>query len=157
MRRILTASLIVMFTMLSLPALAQDGAQEDEKQITHMSVSLEDCRLLIRHKARDDVAYKAGVDVHGNAVAPADLKPSDGLPLGAIKVPDEIVIDFGLDLAGRYGFGAAAMFDATAGIATIQYDLASGGLTFNGKSLLAEDARAIERACKLRLQKNGTQ
>jgi len=153
MRRILTASLIVTFTMLSLPALAQEGAQEDEKKVTHMSVSLDDCRRLIRHKARNDVAYKAGVDVRGKAVAPADLK----LPLGAIKVPDEIVIDFGLDLAGRYGFGAAAMFDATAGIATIQYDLASGGLTFNGKSLLDEDARAIERACKLRLQKNGTQ
>jgi len=157
MRRILTASLIVTYTMLSLPAFAQDGAQEDEKKVTHMSVSLEDCRRLTRHKARDDVAYKAGVDVHGNAVAPADLPSPEALPLGAIKVPDEIVIDFGLDLAGRYGFGAAAMFDATAGIATIEYDIGSGGLTFNGKPLLDEDARAIERACKLRQQQNGTQ
>jgi len=150
MKRIFTATLIAMF---ALPAFAQDGGQEaaqkDDKAVTHMSVSLDDCRRLIRHKARDDVAYKPGVDVRGKAVAPADLQP-----LGAIKVPDEIVIDFGLDLAGRYGFGAASLFDATAGIATIEYDLASGGLTFNGKPLLDEDARAIERACKLRLQNN---
>jgi len=157
MRRILTAPLIVMFAMLSFPTLAQDGAQEDEKKVTHMSVSLEDCRRLTRHQARDDVAYKAGVDVRGKAVAPADLPSREALPLGAIKVPDEIVIDFGLDLAGRYGFGAAALFDATAGIATIEYDLGTGGLTFNGKPLLDEDARAIERACKLREQQNGTQ
>jgi len=154
MKRILTATLI---GMLSLPALAQEGAQRDDKTVTHMSVSLDDCKRLTRHTARDDVAYKAGVDVHGKAVVPADLQPSDVLPLGAIKVPDEIVIDFGLDLAGRYGFGAATLFDATAGIAIIEYDLASGGLTFNGKPLLSEDALAIERACKLRLQQDGTQ
>lgn len=142
MIRIFVATLTA---MLALPAFAQDA----EKAVTHMSVSLEDCKRLTRHKARDDVAYTPGVDVRGKAVAPAEIQP-----LGAIKVPDEIVIDFGLDLAGRYGFGAAALFDATAGIATIEYDLASGGLTFNGKPLLDEDARAIERACKLRLQDN---
>jgi len=140
-----------MMAMVSVPALAQEGGQ-DAKTVTHMSVSLEDCKQLVNHQARGDVAYQPGVDVYGNAVAPADVQP-----LGAIKVPDEIVIDFGLDLAGRYGFGAASLFDATAGIATIQYDIATGALTFNGKPLLDEDARAIERACKLRLQQNGTQ
>ncbi|HEY9080047.1 hypothetical protein [Magnetovibrio sp.] len=144
MNRLLTAAILVISCA---PALAQQGEPQEAKTVTHMSVSLDDCRRLLRHEARDDVTYKAGVDVHGNAVAPADIQP-----LGAIKVPDEIVIDFGLDLAGRYGFGAAALFDVTAGIATIQYDLASGTLTFNGKELLQDDQRAIERACKLRLQ-----
>ena len=141
-----------MIAMISVPALAQQEGEPDVETVTHMSVSLKDCQRLVKHQARGDVAYKAGVDVRGKAVAPADIQP-----LGAIKVPDEIVIDFGLDLAGRYGFGAAALFDATAGIATIQYDLASGGLTFNGKPLLDEDARAIEQACKLRLQNDATQ
>ena len=153
MKRILTASIIA---VLAFPVVAQDAPSAGDETVTHMSVSIDDCKRLTRHTARDDVAYKAGVDVHGKAVAPADLQ-SSLLPLGAIKAPDEIVIDFGLDLAGRYGFGAAALFDATAGIATIQFDLASGGLTFNGKPLLSADALAIERACKLRLQQNGTQ
>lgn len=122
-------------------------AQDADKAVTQMSVSLEDCQRVIRHKARSDVAYKPGVDVHGKAVKAADLKV-----LGALSLPDEIVIDFGLDLAGRYGFGGAALFDATAGIATIQYDIGSGGLTFNGKSLRKDDARAIERACEMRLK-----
>jgi len=128
-----------------------------------MSVSKEDCqRLLQGPSARDvaprpgddvafrpgdDVAFRPGVDVRGNPVAPADAAP-----LGAISVPDEIVIDFGLDLAGRYGFGGAALFDATAGIATVQYDLGLGTLMLNGKPLRAEDLRAVKRACRLRLE-----
>ena len=46
-----------------------------------------DCRLLTRHVPAADVAYKAGVDVRGNAVASADL----GAP--QISLPDEISID----------------------------------------------------------------
>lgn len=128
--------------------LAQAQAPETtEPTVTQLSVSLNDCKRVVRHRAKDDVAYKPGVDVRGKAVKPADLQP-----LGAIKAPDEIVIDFGLDLAGRYGFGGAALFDATAGIATIHYDIASGGLTFNGKPLLDEDVKAVERACEMRLK-----
>ncbi|MBL4613881.1 MAG: hypothetical protein JKY27_03280 [Magnetovibrio sp.] len=127
--------------------IAPASAQESEPAVTQMSVSLKDCLRVVKHKARADVAYKSGVDVRGKAVTSADLKP-----LGAIQVPDEIVIDFGLDLAGRYGFGGAALFDATAGIATVQYDIASGGLTFNGTSLRKDDARAVERACEMRLK-----
>lgn len=133
----------ILVLLLAFPVFAEEGAGT----VTQMSVSLDDCKRLTRHKARDDVTYQPGVDVRGKSVTPADVQP-----LGAITVPDEIVIDFGLDLAGRYGFGAAALFDATAGIATIHYDLATGGLTFNGKPLLSEDARAIERACKMRLK-----
>ena len=46
-----------------------------------------DCRLLTRHVPAADVAYEAGVDVRGNAVASADL----GAP--QISLPDEISID----------------------------------------------------------------
>lgn len=138
------ALVVLLFTP---PAVAQDTGEGTGEAVTQMSVSLEDCKRLVRHKARDDVAYKPGVDVRGKEVVPAEIKP-----LGAITVPDEIVIDFGLDLAGRYGFGGAALFDATAGIATVHYDLASGALTFNGKPLLKDDSRAIERACEMRLK-----
>jgi len=132
---------------MAFPAFAQQKTGQMAKTVTHMSVSLEDCRRLVKYQAPADVTYTPGVDVRGKAVTPADLPA-----LGAIEAPDEIVIDFGLDLAGRYGFGAAPLFDATAGIATIEYDLESRALTFNGKPLLNEDVRAVEAACKMLLK-----
>lgn len=126
------------------PVLAQ---QDGEPAMSKLSVSMKDCQRLVKHKARNDVAYKPGVDVRGKKVRSADLNPTQSLDL-----PKEITIDFGLDLAGRYGIGAASNFDATAGIGTIKYDLASGGLTYNGKRLYKDDARAIEQACEERLK-----
>jgi len=143
MKHVLTASIVALLTF---SASAQQEPGQTAKSVTHMSVSLDDCRSLVKYQAPPDVNYKPGVDVRGKAVTPADLPT-----LGAIQAPDEIVIDFGLDLAGRYGFGAATLFDATAGIATIEYDLESGALTFNGKPLLNEDVRAVETACKMLL------
>lgn len=113
-------------------------AQKAEKPVTQMSVSLEDCKRVMKHPARSAVAHKSG----------------NKKLLGAISPPDEIVIDFGLDLAGRYGFGGAALYDATAGIVSVQYDSASDGLLFNGKPLRIDDARAIKRACAMGLKPN---
>jgi hypothetical protein len=146
--------LALMVSLMAAPAFAQNanehaGEQAGEVAVTHASVSLEDCQRLVKYTPSADVAYKPGVDVHGNAVKPAEDKP-----FGAIEVPQEIVIDFGIDLAGRYGFGAAGLFDATAGIATIKYDIGTGGLTVNGKPLLNADSQAIEAACALRLQQD---
>lgn len=144
MKYVLTASIVA---LMAFPVSAQQEPEKTVKSVTHMSVNLEDCRRLVKYQAPPDVNYKPGVDVRGKAVTPADLPT-----FGAISAPDEIVIDFGLDLAGRYGFGAATLFDATAGIATIEYDLESGALTFNGKPLLNEDERAVEAACKMLLK-----
>ncbi|OEJ68024.1 hypothetical protein BEN30_07085 [Magnetovibrio blakemorei] len=139
-----------MVSLMAAPALAQNtGEATGEVTVTHASVSLDDCKRLVKYVPSADVAYKPGVDVHGKAVKPADDKP-----LGAIEVPQEIIIDFGIDLAGRYGFGAAGLFDATAGIATIKYDVGTGALMVNGKPLLDTDSQAIEAACTLRLQQD---
>lgn len=133
--------------LFSTSSVAEEAGQV-APTVTQVSVSIEDCKRVVRHQARDDVAYKPGVDVRGKAVVPADRQV-----LGAIQPPDEIVIDFGLDLAGRYGFPGAALFDATAGIGTVHYDIDTGGLTFNGKALLKDDSRAVERACKMLLER----
>src|SRR5690348_9276282 len=63
-----------------------------------MPVSAADCRQLVAHAPAPDVTYKPGVDVRGNAVAPADLGAGYALAL-----PDEITIDIGIDLADRLG------------------------------------------------------
>lgn len=116
----------------------------DEHVVTQASVSLEDCQRLDAERARADVSYKPGVDVRGKPVAPAELEPT----LGAIKLPDEIVIDFGLDLAGRYNIDGSGLYTATAGIMTIHFDLAAGGLTINGKPLTKEDQDTIAKAAE---------
>jgi len=116
--------------------------------VSEASVSLQDCQRLTHHVAQPDVAYEAGYDVRGNPVTPADLEP----PLGQIKLPDEIVIDFGVDLAGRYGISGAGLFTATAGILTINYDVALGGLTVNGQPNNPADSQAVAKAGAMMLK-----
>lgn len=53
------------------------------------------CTILADRIMGDDVAYKAGVDVHGNAVVPADLNAAP------IKVPSVIKIPLQVEMAKR--------------------------------------------------------
>lgn len=125
------------------------------KGVVHeVSISLEDCRRLVAHVPGADVAYQPGVDVDSNPVVPAE-GPGSEQTLGKIKVPDEIVIDFGFDFAGAYGIPNTGLETATANILTITYDLAMGALTVNGKPLKRGDARAVARACEMMLSGNG--
>lgn len=136
-----------------VPALAhaQDSVPPSEQggaaAVTHAVVTLEDCKRLVPHTPGADVAYQPGVDVHGNPVAKADLDSG----LNDIPIPKEIVIDFGLDLAGQYGFSAAGQ-QVTSDIFTISYDLASEALMIDGKPLSKSDSQAVARACKMLLQ-----
>ena len=61
----------------TLPAVAEEP----------IVITQADCTYISRHVPAADVAYEPGVDVHGNAVAAADL----GAP--EIVLPDEISID----------------------------------------------------------------
>jgi len=118
--------------------------------IEKLSVSREDCGRLVDAVPEDGVAYQPGVDVHKNPVIPAE--GPDGNANG-IKRPNVIVIDFGLDLAGRYGIQGGSLFTAKAGLFPVHYDIATGGLTINGQPLKREDSQAVRRACKVLLKK----
>ena len=61
-----------------------------------VAVSTTDCSKLVQHVPADDVTYKPGVDVHGNAVVPADLGGGTN-----ITMPEQIDIQIGIDLADR--------------------------------------------------------
>jgi hypothetical protein len=52
------------------------------------------CRALVNHTPSADVAYQPGIDVHGNAVAPADLPGSPQL-----EMPQKLNIPITLGLA----------------------------------------------------------
>lgn len=132
-------------------SVTQQAAQQPVQQV---ELSVEDCRLLQQARelksARKGAAYKPGVDVRGKAVVPADLGADEGqtrMPSGLRK----IVIDFGVDLASRYNLSPGA-YTATAGIATISFDMDSGKLELDGKALSRTDARAVEKACAMQGQ-----
>ncbi|MBT3765938.1 MAG: hypothetical protein HOF84_08780, partial [Rhodospirillales bacterium] len=65
-----------------------------------LSISAKDCRRLVRHVARDDVTYKAGVDVRGRRLKgpPADVGGGSG-----IKIPTIIEFDVTRDLRSFLG------------------------------------------------------
>jgi hypothetical protein len=78
------AGMTILFGCLSLPAHASDKPAVDPAF----------CRALVKHTPDADVAYQPGVDVHGKAVAPADLP---GAP--QMQLPSQIKIPLTLNLA----------------------------------------------------------
>lgn len=48
---------------------------------TKAFITIEDCRILTEHIPKNDVAYKAGVDVRGRPVKPADISPAQDFGL----------------------------------------------------------------------------
>src|ERR1700759_2531810 len=65
-------------------------------QAETVAVSAADCKSLVAHTPSDDATYKPGVDVHGKAVAPADI--GGGYQM---ELPESIDLQIGVDLADR--------------------------------------------------------
>lgn len=102
------------------------------------------CAALVAHVADADVAYRPGVDVDGEAVAPADLP---GAP--QVVLPDIVHIPITVDLARRFGIPATSdLFKAEAYIGTARVDLRDGRAWFNGKPLSDPEAHALARLCQ---------
>jgi hypothetical protein len=88
------------------------------------------CRLLERHQPAPDVAYRPGVDVQGNAVAPADLPAERGLNL-----PQTVAVDIRIPvrkLLGRATPPLTGDADIRVGQVLVGPD---GRVTFNGREI----------------------
>lgn len=117
-----------------------------------LSVKPDDCAALVAHVPDDDVAYRPGVDVRGNKVAPADLNQ-----IGRIDYDtDHIIITIGHPLIAIDGeLGDQDRFVAGGGrIDVFGADLDVGAVTlrggevyFNGRRLTDTQRRAIAEAC----------
>ena len=117
-----------------------------------LSVKPDDCAELVAHVPDDDVAYRPGVDVRGNKVAPADLNQ-----IGRIDYDtDHIIITIGHPLIAIDGeLGDQDRFVAGGGrIDVFGADLDVGAVTlrggevyFNGRRLTDTQRRAIAEAC----------
>ena len=105
------------------------------------------CRALTRHRPAPDVEYIPGVDVRGNAVAPADLPGSAGArrqPMERFEIP--VTLDF----ARRMGFsggrvGSSGKLPDAAEIGRLVID--GGRTTFNGQPLGDVSESALIAAC----------
>ncbi len=117
-----------------------------------ITVTSDDCAAVTAHEPADDVAYQPGVDVNGNAVAPADLNASGRIDYDA----DDIVISIGNPLVATAGVvGDQTAFVAAGGrIDTFGADSSVGSITlrndevyFNGQRITDNERRAIAEAC----------
>jgi len=104
------------------------------------------CQALVKHTPDADVAYQPGVDVHGNAVAPADLPGSPQL-----KLPSKINIPLTLNLAKTLNLNTSSYpynqlgtgTEAQLGTLTVEGDK----VTFNGQSLSDDQQDKLAVLC----------
>jgi hypothetical protein len=121
-----------------------------------ITVSAADCRKLVNATPDADVAYKPGVDVHGNPVVGADL--NGGYPN---MMPSEITIPIGVDLADRLGRararaqGNANPTTADRPLLPYQGNVPVGTVTvrgdtvyWNDQELAPQDQAALAKACR---------
>ncbi len=117
------------------------GAGTAHGQAT-VRISEADCSRLVAHVPAPDVAYRPGVDVEGNAVAPADL----GGARARIPAPESITFPLTLDLAERLGIDDANLLARPViGVVEVTRD---GRVTFDGEPLTSDAAHALARKCQ---------
>ncbi|PZO88054.1 MAG: hypothetical protein DI626_02605 [Micavibrio aeruginosavorus] len=110
--------------LISLPAAAYENVPPE-------------CRMIVKHIPDADVAYQEGVDVHGKAVAPADLNAS---PMADIaKAP--IYVPLTVDMAQRIGgIGNGVQAEGALGFLEIS---PSGSVKYNDRDITGD----VEAAC----------
>lgn len=102
---ILLFSLLV--TVIAMPtAFAADAIK--------VQITPKDCARVVDHVPASDVEYKAGVDVHGRTVAPADLAGS------TLKVPLPDVLEFDIAFNPLSGTAAAKFGETSLSVGKIR-------------------------------------
>lgn len=115
---------------------------------TKLRVPSQDCAALVVHRPAPDVAFKPGVDAHGNRVAPADLAGSRIL----FETPKTVEFDISFNpLDG----GAARQFPRSElVVGRLKYDLNTGAATLNGHPLSGPELAELARKCQRGLDKD---
>jgi hypothetical protein len=107
---------------------------------TTLQITESDCSQLVTHVASSDVSYRPGVDVNGNAVAPADLNAQP-----QIAVPDVISIPVTIDLATNLGINTPFLARPTVGEVQITRD---GRVTFNCQPIGGSAQQELAKRCQ---------
>jgi len=110
-----------------------------------IAVSRRDCEQLVKHEPAPDVTYQPGVDVHGNAVAPADLNGGSQL-----KLPDVIYIPLEVLIQDKYGIPAnSVLYEAKAQVGIVE--VRGDKVYYEGQLLNDPETVALEDACRAQL------
>ncbi|MEQ8441629.1 MAG: hypothetical protein RIM33_05480 [Alphaproteobacteria bacterium] len=99
-----------------------------------LQMSRRDCERLIRRADVPGADYVPGVDVRGNAVHGADL---EGTLTAADLLPESIAFELSLNPLGYAGNDALedVFSNSSTGFGMVEYNLASGALTLDGRRL----------------------
>ncbi len=109
-----------------------------------VEVDEDTCQKVQRHLARQDVNYKAGVDVRGRQVVPADVSGSQ------IQLPDTLTIDLSLPIQDLFALDKQPSRDlqnAKVQVGKLEYQISSGKLSFNGQQLAQPALLRIGEKC----------
>jgi hypothetical protein len=104
------------------------------------------CRLVTRHVPDPDVAYRAGVDVRGRPVVPADLDPA---PTPTVSIPLTVDLSRLIGIAPVSGTGRTSAA-AGAGLPEAPLSAYAGMLELRGGQLLL-DGRPLNADVQSRL------
>lgn len=109
-----------------------------------VAISRQDCDRLVKYQQPSGVDYQAGVDAHGQPVAPADL--NGGVQL---QLPDTIVIPIEVLLQDRFHLPAnSVLWDAKAQVGTVVVQ--GDQVYYNGQPLKDPETAALEAICRER-------
>jgi len=110
-----------------------------------IAVSRHDCQSLVRHQPAPDATYQPGVDVHGNAVAPADLGGGQ-----QIELPDVIYIPIEVLVQDKYGIPAnSVLYNARAQVGVVE--VRGNRVFYEDQELTDLETAALEAVCRDRL------
>ncbi len=103
---------------------------------------------MVEHQPRADVAYKPGVDVHGDPVAPADVSGQ----YSAIKPPS--TVEFDIAFNPLHAALANRLSETSLSLGRVSYDINSGEMTYNSKPLSDPDKVHLSQRCREKLNQN---
>jgi hypothetical protein len=98
------------------------------------------CALLPAYHSGADASYKPGVDVRGNAVAPANV---DGRP---VIVKNVVRIPVTVDLAQRFNIPNFNQQELGTPLGMVEVDINNGTVTYNGENLTDNAMTVCSRA-----------
>lgn len=132
---------LLLCSTLVAPALAQTPPQPAPGREPTIRIDPAACQWVTRHHPSADVEYKPGVDVNGNAVAPADLPGS-----GGIDLPQDINIAITVNTAKRLGIPANDLYkgEVQVGMVTVR----GNQVLFNGKPIQPEAEQELLVLCR---------
>jgi hypothetical protein len=135
----LTALVLLGLIFARSSSLAEPNPEQDESQ--RIKISVADCRSLVAHSPRPDVAYRPGVDVQGRPVAPADLTPTPE------ALSEDVVIELFIRLGTLAPSVNPALGQSETHVGLVRLDPRTGQAWLDDQELADPALAALASAC----------